>query len=208
VARSHAHLAFTLAANGQPDEARAAAETAMAAARQAGNPSDIGYAAFSLGESYLDTDSELAVSSLQEAERCLVSVDNMFLLGVTRISLVSALGRSGDPHRAVAGYLDLLAQWEAAANRLQLRVTVRNAAELLARCDRLDVTAAVHGAMQKRGAEPPAGSPEAIRLEASLVAARAALGDGFEAAVEGGALLSDDDLVALVRQALEAIPLD
>jgi len=207
-ARSHAHLAFTLAAAGQPVRARAAAETALAAARQAGSPTHIGYAAFSLGESYLDTDTELAVSNLQEAERCLVSVDNPFLLGVTRISLVSALGRSGDQRRAVAGYLDLLGQWQAAANRLQLRVTVRNAAELLARRDRLDVTVAVHGAMRKRGAEPPEGSPEATRLEASLVAARAALGDGFEAAVEAGALLSDDDMVTLVRQALEELALD
>jgi predicted ATPase/class 3 adenylate cyclase len=202
LARSQGHLSLALAAANRTDEARRMAEAALELARTTGNPTAIGYSGFALGESLLDADIEAAVVALGEAEMAVRSVNNRFLLGICRLSFVSALGRSANPTAAFAGYLELLDHWEAAANRLQQRVTIRNAAELLARCGQPDVAAVVHGAMESLGSAPPEGSPEQLRLAASLAAAEDALGDDYRDAVTRGALMDEDELMDTVRAAL------
>jgi predicted ATPase/class 3 adenylate cyclase len=206
LALSLTHLSLTWAAAADPGRAYETGRRAVEVARRTGSPTLLSYSAFAAGESLLDVDADRAVVHLEEAEEAARSVDNTFMIGLIRLSIVSALGRSEQPRRAVEGYLDLLGHWDATANRLQQHATLRNAAELLSRCGRLDVAAAVHGAMAARAVEPPAGSPEAHRLQASLAAARAALGDeSYEGAVARGALLTDDELVTLVRAALEGL---
>jgi predicted ATPase len=202
LARSQAHLALALSAANQADDAQHMAEAARDLARRTGNPTVIGYSCFALGESLLDTDIDAAVDALAEAERAVQSVGNRFLLGICRLSLVSALGRSSTPTAALTGYLELLDHWEASANRLQQRVTIRNAAELLSRCGQPEVAAVVHGAMEALGSAPPQGSPEQIRLTVSLQAAREALGADYDDAVARGARLNEDELVELARAAL------
>jgi hypothetical protein len=178
------------------------AEAALDLARTTGNPTTIAYCGFALGESLLDRDVEAAVGVLAEAELAVRSVNNRFLVGICRLSFVSALGRSSTPTAALTGYLELLDHWEAAANRLQQRVTIRNAAELLARCGRPDVVALVQGAMVPLGSWPPEGSPEQLRLAASLEAAGADLGADFDVAVARGARMDEDELMETVRSAL------
>jgi predicted ATPase/class 3 adenylate cyclase len=205
LARTQAHLALALAAANEVESARLAAETAVALATTTRTPTIIGYSNFALGEALLDTDIEAALKALAEADEAVRSVNNRFLVGITRLSFVSALGRSSTPEAAISGYLELLDHWEASANRLQQRVTIRNAAELLSRCGRPDVAAVVHGAMSLRGVEPPAGSPEHVRLTASLARAHASLGDGYEDAVQRGARMTDDQLLEHVRAALSQL---
>jgi predicted ATPase/class 3 adenylate cyclase len=203
LARSQAHLALALAAANRTAEARTTAEAALALARTTGNPTTIGYSGFALGESLLDSDVDAAVGALAEADLAVRSVNNRFLVGICQLSLVSALGRSSTPEPAFSGYLELLDHWEAAANRLQQRVTIRNAAELLSRRGQPDVAAVVHGSMDALGSAPPAGSPEQLRLAASLAAAQHALGPRYDDAVRCGASMDDDELVEFVRHALQ-----
>jgi predicted ATPase/class 3 adenylate cyclase len=205
LAMSLAHLSLSLSAANQPARARELAERGLDAARRSGAPTLISYGAFAVGESGLDGDPDDAVGWLQEAADAARSVDNQFMLGLVELSLVSALGRSDEPHRAAAGYLDLLAHWEATANQHQRRVTIRNASDLLARCGRFDVATVVHGAMRARAYEAPGGSPEANRLVEAMASARDALGDDFERHVERGTQISDDELIALVRDALQQL---
>jgi predicted ATPase/class 3 adenylate cyclase len=201
-ARSQAHLALALAAANRTNEARHLAEAALDLARKTGSPTTIGYSGFALGESLLDTDIEAAIGALSEAELAVRSVNNRFLLGICRLSLVSALGRSSTPTAALTGYLELLDHWEAAANRLQQRVTIRNAAELLSRCGQPGIAALVHGAMESLGSTPPKGSPEQLRLAASLTAAHDELGADYDDAMTRGARMSEDELTDTVRAAL------
>jgi predicted ATPase len=205
LARTKAHLALALAAVNEVDEARLVAEDAVALASTTQNPTVIGYSNFALGEALLDTDIEAALGALAEADQAVRSVNNRFLVGITRLSFVSALGRSATPAAAISGYLELLDHWEASANRLQQRVTIRNAAELLARCGRPDIAALVHGAMSARGAEPPAGSPEHLRLSASLAKARTELGASYDKEVQQGGQMTDDELVEHIRLALSQV---
>jgi hypothetical protein len=202
LARSQAHLALALSAANRTDEARHMAEAALDLARTTGNPTAIGYSGFALGESLLDTDVDAAVAALSEAELAVRSVNNRFFIGIIRLSLVSALGRSSTPFSALTGYVELLDYWEAAANRLQLRVTIRNAAELLSRCGQPEVAALVQGAMESHGSEPPQGSPEQLRLAASLAAAEHALGADYRDTITRGAHMDEDELIETIRTAL------
>ena len=59
--------------------------------------------------------------------------------------------------------------------------------------------------MRARGYEAPPGSPEATRLVAAMASARVALGDDFEHQVALGARLTEEELVALVREALRQL---
>jgi hypothetical protein len=154
----------------------------------------------------LDADTDRAVAALRQAVPILDGVDNTFLRGVAEVSLVSALGRAGDPPEAAAGYIELFEHWAGAANQAQQLVTIRNATELLCRCGDLHTTALVYGAICKRAAAPPPGSPEATRFEAAMATTVAGLGeDRFAELRAEGESLSDQALVALVQVALEQV---
>ena len=199
---SKAHLALSTAASSDTAEAAAIAHEALAAARRTQSATLIAYSAFALADTIIDDDPDAAVHYLEAADAAVDAAGLSFMVALIRSSLVTAQGRSSEALSSVPGYLELLEQWRTGVTTAHLRATVRNAAEMLARVGRFDVIALVDGAMEGWGARPPAGSPEAVRLDAAIDAARRARGRDFDDLVARGKRLSDDELVAVVRDAL------
>lgn len=200
-----AHLALSLAASNDPASATAVAHEALAAARATGSATAIAYSAFAMADSIIDSDPDGAVQYLREADAAVDAAGLSFMVALIRTSLITALGRSSEPLRSVPGYLSLLDELRTGVTVAHRRALVRNAAELLARLGRVDVVALVNGTMERWASRPPAGSPEAIRLETAIAAARASLGQEFDAFTSRGSALTDDELATIVRQALTAI---
>jgi predicted ATPase/class 3 adenylate cyclase len=200
-----AHLVMSTAASSDTQAAITLGREALAIARRVGSSTPIAFSAFALADTIIDEDPDTAAEYLAGADAEMEAADLGFMLGLTRGSLVFALGRSSNPLRSVPGYLELLEQWRTGGTVAHLRATARNAAEMLVRVGRPDVTASVNGAMQALGSEPPAGSPEARRLEAAVTKARKALGSEFDELFRRGKDLTDDDLVSLVRDALAGL---
>ena len=197
-----AHLAMSLAAATRKQDALAAAREGFEIGKRAGSDTALAFAGFACADAIIDDDPDTAVAYLRDADAAAAASNLAFVRVLTRTSLISAQGRSSDPHAAVPGYLEVLDHWIAAGAVVHQRSVIRNAAEMLSRLGRLDVVAVVHGAMQAAGVEPPAGSPEALRRDAALDAARAELGAGFGAAVDRGKQMSDAELADFVREAL------
>jgi hypothetical protein len=175
----------------------------MAIAREIGNPTAVGYAAYARGELLLESDPDESLRSLEEASAALSPVDGRFLLGVARVSLVSAAGRTSDPGRAVPGYLELLAHWASSGNRPILWVTMRNAAELLSRAGEDAAFATILGATRTADMLPAADSAESGRLAAALDRARSRLGETeTDALLAAGEAMNGDAVLTLVRDAL------
>jgi predicted ATPase/class 3 adenylate cyclase len=197
------NLVLGLVPTGQMEFALELNREAMEIARRIDNPTAIGYAAYSKGELLLESDPDESLRALEEANAVLTPIDSRFLLGVTRVSLVSAAGRTSDPQLAVAGYLDLLAHWSASGNRPVLWVTMRNAAELLSRAGDDATFATVYGALRKADRLPPEDSPEHARLAAALERTTAGLGpDEAEELMAVGERMDADEVLAVVRDGL------
>jgi predicted ATPase len=203
-----AHLALSTAASGEAAAAVAIAHEGLLSARRTQSATAIAYAAFALADTIIDDDADAAVLYLEEANRAVDSAGLSFMVALTRSSLVTAQGRSTDPLGSVPGYLELLEQWQTGLTTAHLRATVRNAAEMLARVGHVEVAALVHGAMTGWSTRPPPGSPEALRLDTAIESARRTLGREFDALISRGKSLSDDELVAVVREALLQVKQD
>jgi predicted ATPase len=197
-----AHLALSTAASNDAPAATAIGTEALAAARRTRSATLIAYSAFALADTVIDHDADAAVRYLEEADAAVDAADLVFMVALTRNSLVTAQGRSADPLQAAPGYVELLQQWRTGVTIAHLRATLRNAAEMLARVGQPRASALIDGAMERWGARPPAGSPEAIRLDAAITTARQALGPDFDPLVARGRTLADDEIVATICEEL------
>jgi hypothetical protein len=56
--------------------------------------------------------------------------------------------------------------------------------------------------MDRWGTRPPAGSPEARRLDVAIARSRETLGPGFDEGVARGRTLTDEELVEAIRDEL------
>jgi predicted ATPase len=204
-ALNKAHLTLSTAASGDAASAAAVGLEALLGARATQSATLVAYCAFALADSIIDDDPDAAVQYLEEAGAVVEAADISFMVALTRMSLVTAQGRSAEPRRSVAGYIQLLDQWRTGVTVAHLRATLRNAAEMLARIGRPEVAAFVHGAMERWGTRPPAGSPEAIRLAAAVDTARQTFGTEFDALVARGRSLTDDEVVSVVREVLTEV---
>ncbi len=196
-------VSILLTVAGRSEEALAVGHEALERARVLGNPTSTAFALYAVGEALLEVDPDKAGAFLTEAVNLSDGVGGRFVSGIAALSLTSALGRSGNPLQAVAGYLTLLDQWADSGNQSQQWVTLRNACELLGRAGNAEVVATVYGAMRRHGTDPPPNTAEGDRMARTVEVARAALdAKSFDDAMERGHMMSSDAVTELVREAL------
>jgi predicted ATPase/class 3 adenylate cyclase len=113
---------------GDLERAAKLADRALQAARQAGCPTSIAYALFSLATALEQSDAELAEQLLEEAVPAARSVDGRLVLGLGMSLQATLQRRLGRPLDAVPLLLELIDLWDRVADLPQLWHTVREAA--------------------------------------------------------------------------------
>ena len=137
-------------------------------------------------------------AALEHAEAC----SCRFVKGVAGLTAASLEARNGDPRAAAAAYRELLEFWQIGSLG-PIGVTImRGVVEVLASLGDAETAAILHGGVAVSDAAPAFG-PDAYRQSALNRRLRRDLGEtAFEAAVERGGQLDDDELreLAAVRR--------
>ncbi len=138
-------------------------------------------------------------AALEHAEAC----GCRFVKGVAGLTAASLEARNGDPRAAAAAYRELLEFWQIGSLG-PIGVTImRGVVEVLASLGDAETAAILHGGVAVSDAAPAFG-PDAYRQSALNRRLRRDLGEAaFEAAVERGGQLDDDELRELAADALD-----
>ncbi len=168
---------------------------ALAAA--CGAPSLRGWAAYLHGERLADRDPTAAMRHLTDAVAAAEVVDDRFLAGVARHTLMTTAARMDEAGHAVSSFAGLLDQWNTSGAWTQLWFTMRALIEALSRAGRHREAAVLLGAHATTGSAPAVFGPDARRLDAAIAAARQHLGDEFDALWSEGVALDDQRAIAL-----------
>ena len=138
-------------------------------------------------------------AALEHAEAC----SCRFVKGVAGLTAASLEARNGDPRAAAAAYRELLEFWQIGSLG-PIGVTImRGVVEVLASLGDAETAAILHGGVAVSDAAPAFG-PDAYRQSALNRRLRRDLGEAaFEAAVERGGQLDDDELRELAADALD-----
>ena len=190
---------LALSATYAGDDAAAArhgdALDALAAAR--GAPSIRGWAAYLHGERLAERDPAAAMRHLTDAVAAAEDVDDRFLAGVARHTLMTAAARMDEAGHAVSSFAGLLDQWNASGAWTQVWLTMRALIDALSRDGRHREAAVLLGAHATTRGGPAVFGPDARRLDAAIAAARRHLGDEFDALWSEGAALDDEGAISL-----------
>ncbi len=174
-----------------------------ALATELGSPTGLGWAAYAAGERWAERDPQRAVPLLQRALEHAQAADASFLAGVVRHTLLTTAARGDDPAAALPRFAPLIDHWHRCGAWTQLWIALRSLVETLSRDGRHAAVARLLGAHDSSvRAAPPFGA-DADRLRAAVAAARAALGDGYDAAYAEGRELGDEGAVGLALRACE-----
>ncbi|GEL25614.1 SARP family transcriptional regulator [Pseudonocardia sulfidoxydans NBRC 16205] len=189
---------LTVAAAYAGDDAAAAREEeAMAElVARAGSATARASLAYARGERRAERDPVAAAGHLREAVALAESVDSRFVAGIARHTLVTSAVRGGGD---VAALLPLLDHWLAAGAWTHLWVAVRSLVVARSRAGDHRTAGVLLGALRASPRATRAFGPDARREAEAEDAGRAALGDGFGAALTEGAALGDAPAVALAR---------
>ena len=173
-----------LAASYAGDDATAAryGDALDALATTVGAPSIRGWAAYLHGERLAEHDPMTAARHLTEAVASAEEVDDRFLVGVARHTLMTTAARLDEAGQAVTSIAGLLAQWNGSGAWTQLWLTMRALIEALSRSTRHREAAVLLGAYAASPNAPAVFGADARRLDAAFAAARHNLGDEFDAA--------------------------
>lgn len=168
-----------------------------ALAGEVGAPSIRGWAAYLHGERLAERDPPLATRHLTDAVAAAEEVDDRFLAGVARHTLMTTAARMDEAGHGVASFAGLLEQWHRSGAWTQVWLTVRSLIEALSRNGRHREAAVLFGAYASSGTAPAVFGPDKRRLEAAVTAARRDLGDEFDTCWSEGVALDDQRAIAL-----------
>lgn len=146
------------------------------------------------GEALAEHDPRAALAALSTAIDLARRVGADFIIGVAGLTRTGLQVRSGDPHDAVPGVIELVEHWRRSGAWVQQWITQRTVVELFVALDELHHAAVVLGAVLDSGSATEAAGPDAERL----VQARAFLQEELpqaEEALRHGAALAHDDLI-------------
>jgi predicted ATPase len=181
------------------------AEQAHIEAVGLGNPSMMGWAAYTEAETLLDLDPSRALRLLDEASTFARAVGNRYLDGVASISAASVQARHGDPLQALRQFRDVLTMWHDAGGWTQLWTAMRSVIDLLIRIGADEDAATLYGAVEASPTATPVFGDDAERLRSALRIGTERLGaNHVAAAVRRGAALGDDGAVIAATAAIDA----
>jgi predicted ATPase len=129
-------------------------------------PTDEGWLRYAEGEIAIDTDTERALRSLEQAIALADCVGNRYLGGVARVSATSLRARHGDPADALDAFADVIRWWLDHGDRTHLVTTLRNVLDLLVRLGADVAAAELCGAVGHDRPSPSFGG-ERTRLDAN-----------------------------------------
>ena len=153
-----AGVALARAYRDRIDEAVAIADMAVRAAAHAG-PAVQAFAWYVKGECLAETETEAAVTIVEEAAALASDCGAWFVEGVARLTAAIVRGRRGEPVDVVAGYADLLRHWRRSGNWTQQWATLRNLVELLVQLEADDPAVTIAAAAEvEQTAAPPFGT--------------------------------------------------
>jgi predicted ATPase/DNA-binding SARP family transcriptional activator len=165
-----------------------------------GSPSFLGWASYLRGERQAERDPAEAVPYLAKAVDWAEQVDDRFLAGAARHTLLTSAARIGDPAASLSSFASLIDHWHSTGAWTQLWLALRALTETLARHGRHRDVAILLGASASSARATPVFGADANRLEAAMSAARNALGDAFDALAAQGRAMSDDSAVNFAKQ--------
>ena len=162
-----------------------------------GAPSIRGWAAYLHGERLAERDPTAATRHLTDAFAAAEEVDDRFLAGVARHTLMTTAARMDEAGHAVTSFAGLLGQWNGSGAWTQLWLTMRALIEALSRHGRHREAAVLLGAHATSRRAPAVFGADARRLDAAAAIARRNLGDEFDAAWSEGVALDDQRAITL-----------
>ncbi|MGH3799053.1 MAG: hypothetical protein ACRDTD_02785, partial [Pseudonocardiaceae bacterium] len=191
------HQALAHSYGGDAAAARGFADAVQRFAEAAGNPTQLGWAAYAHGETLADEDPDRALAHLEEAITRAETVRNALCAGVARVSISALRSRHGSTSAALRSFRDVIEHWRHLGDWTHQWTTLRNLTELFTRI-RADETAAVlHAAVTHPRTGAPAFGAGQHRLAAVATTLADRLGvERFAAASRRGAALADDEVVA------------
>jgi len=172
-----------------------------------GAPSIRGWAAYLHGERLSERDPTAATRHLTDAYAAAEEVDDRFLAGVARHTLMTTAARLDEAGHAVTSFAGLLDQWNGSGAWTQLWLTMRALIEALSRDGRHREAAVLLGAHATSRSAPAVFGADARRLDAVVAAARQNLGDEFEAVWSEGVALDDQRAITLAIDLTGALKL-
>lgn len=189
---------------GRSDVALALTARSLVEAERAASPTALGWARYINGEALMGVDPARAIENYDEALRLARSVDNSFLMGLLSVALASALGRHGEPERALAQFQETIERWRDVGGWSFLSTTLRNFGELLVRLDCLEEAVLIRCALEHLKASSGAGGVDAERDRHLRRALTERLGsERFGQLREESRSLGHDDVVELALDAIE-----
>lgn len=176
---------------GRGDEARAIADDALTAVRQAGDPFWGSFALLGYGRAFADTDPAKALRVLREAVAYTREHRMTFWEAVITREAASIEGLHGDPATALGLFEQAIASQHRAMNVAHLAAALASLAVLLTRLGASEIAATVYGSTTRYGS---ANRVKGLRQACADL--EAALGpERFEECVARGAALGTTDAV-------------
>ena len=132
------------------------------------------------------------------------AVDDRFLAGAARHTMLTTAARTGDP-AALTSFGPLIDHWHASGSWNQLWLALRALIDTLARHGRHRDVAVLLGAYASSSRATPVYGADSGRLEAAAAAAREALGDEFDDVSAEGRAMTDDGAVLMARRLTRSV---
>jgi predicted ATPase len=198
------HEALARAYAGDVAVAGNLADAAQRYARDAGNPSQLAWAAYAHGEALADHDPDRALVYFEEALTRAEAVRNAMAAGVARVAVSAVRSRHGSTTAALRTFRDVIGHWRDLGDRTHQWTTLRNLTELLARVHTDDAAAVLHGAVTHPRSGAPAFGTARDRLDATADELTDRLGgSAFTAAAQRGAALTEDEVATFACDAID-----
>ena len=150
--------------SGRTTDALEMADEAVRLAEQSQNPTMLGWSHYVRGEALMGVHPGRAIDTYNEALQYAESVDNTFLKGLLSVALATALGRHGDPAKALAQFRETITWWQEVGAWSFLSTTLRNFGEFLTeQVDRNEEAVLVRCSIERFDASSAAGGIDAER---------------------------------------------
>jgi hypothetical protein len=182
------------------------AEQALSLARQAENPTMIGWALLVNGIVHAESDPDAAMKMLNESFSYCRSVDYRWCLATGLTLECTIRAQHGDPLDAFSPIDEAIELWRKAGDWSNQWKTVKCIITPLTRIGALDTAAVIYGASDGRTifGELPEGLVQ--QLDNSLGQLKSQMGaEEFAAAVSRGKQLDDDEAIGFIREEIARI---
>jgi predicted ATPase/DNA-binding SARP family transcriptional activator len=201
-------LAIQSAYAGDHDASRRSEARLAELVGRTGSVTGRAFLAYTRGECRTERGDPEAARYLDEAVRVAEEAGLWFAAGIARHTLLTSAARvATDPAQALSSFGPLLHHWHGFGSWTQLWMALRALLETLSRLGRHREAAVLLGALRASPRAPRVFGADSARLQAVEVAARAALGAGFDACHAEGAALGDAEAFALAHGLARATPL-